>query len=100
VAGNGLEVSIWDVERTFAASEEKDESMSTNSKRKKELEEGETWRAKNVSNPFPFFRQRLMIATTKSLAITSTCPSPCFDVSTGIRGCFGDRNQAGYGQEI
>jgi hypothetical protein len=46
VAGNGLEVSIWDVERTFAGTP-KEESM--NGKRKKELEEGETWRAKNVS---------------------------------------------------
>jgi hypothetical protein len=53
VAGNGLELSIWDVERTFAASGEKAESMSTNSKRKKELEEGETWRAKNVSSSLP-----------------------------------------------
>jgi hypothetical protein len=48
VAGNGLEVSIWDVERTFASGAgQKEESM--NGKRKKELEEGETWRAKNVS---------------------------------------------------
>jgi hypothetical protein len=46
VAGNGLEVSLWDIERTLASSGEKEESM--NSKRKKELEEGETWRAKNV----------------------------------------------------
>jgi ribosome biogenesis protein NSA1 len=48
IAGNGLEVSIWDLERTFASSGEKEESMSAGSKRKKELEEGETWRAKNV----------------------------------------------------
>jgi hypothetical protein len=71
--------------------------MSTNSKRKKELEEGETWRAKNVSYPFPLFRQRFMIATPKPLATTSTCPPPCLDVFTGIGRCAGYGNQAGYG---
>jgi len=80
------------VERTFAASREKDESMSTNSKRKKELEEGETWRAKNVSDVRAYSGRGLMIATPKSLAITSTCPPPGLDVSAGIRRCAGHGN--------
>lgn len=46
-AGNGMEVSLWDVERTFAAGHPESQM---NGKRKKELEEGETWRAKNVSS--------------------------------------------------
>jgi hypothetical protein len=41
-----MEVSLWDVERTFAAG---GAESQMNGKRKKELEEGETWRAKNVS---------------------------------------------------
>lgn len=44
-----MEVSLWDIERTFAASAGGESQM--NGKRKKELEEGETWRAKNVSLP-------------------------------------------------
>lgn len=40
-----MEVSIWDIERTFSVSNKEGEA---NGKRKKELEEGETWRAKNV----------------------------------------------------
>jgi len=40
--------------------------MSTNSKRKKELEEGETWRAKNVSYSLPCSR---MIADGSYLQI-------------------------------
>lgn len=46
-AGNGMELSLWDIERTFAAASGGESQM--NGKRKKELEEGETWRAKNVS---------------------------------------------------
>lgn len=41
-----MEVSLWDVERTFVAG---NPESQMNGKRKKELEEGETWRAKNVS---------------------------------------------------
>lgn len=40
-----MDVSLWDVERTFAAG---NQEVTMSGKRKKELEEGETWRAKNV----------------------------------------------------
>lgn len=40
-----MEVSLWDVERTFAAG---GTESQMNGKKRKELEEGETWRAKNV----------------------------------------------------
>ena len=47
-----MDVSEWDVEATFAAGAEDvlPKSATANGKRKKnELEQGEVWRAKNVS---------------------------------------------------
>ena len=49
VAGKDLEVSIRDVERTFASSSKTQEPSGK--KRKTELVEGEVWRAKNVRLP-------------------------------------------------
>ncbi|GHJ88489.1 hypothetical protein NliqN6_4891 [Naganishia liquefaciens] len=56
LAGKNVELSVWDMERTFAAgSKAKDAGKAETSakKRKKnELEEGEIWRAKRLPNNF------------------------------------------------
>jgi len=74
--------------------------MGTSSKRKKELEDGETWRAKNVSRTFYLSRLGLISATAKSLTITSTRSSPCCNVSAGVRGRASYWNAAWYSEEI
>jgi hypothetical protein len=51
LAGKNVELSMWDMERTFAVgSKAADNGKASSKKRKKgELEEGEIWRAKHVS---------------------------------------------------
>lgn len=53
LAGKEVDVSVWDVERTFGATGgSPNGSSGAGGKRKKtELEVGEIWRAKNVSHP-------------------------------------------------
>ena len=64
LAGKEVDVSVWDVERTFGSAAP---SASTESgKRKKnELEAGELWRAKNVSGPVMLLRWVYFRARTK-----------------------------------
>ena len=58
LAGKNVELSMWDMERTFAAgikAKEAGKGETGAKKRKKnELEEGEIWRAKRVSHLLRF----------------------------------------------
>ncbi|KAJ9094198.1 hypothetical protein QFC19_008050 [Naganishia cerealis] len=53
LAGKDVELSVWDIERTFAAgAKPKDDGSDGKSKKRKkgELEQGEIWRAKHLPN--------------------------------------------------
>jgi ribosome biogenesis protein NSA1 len=58
LAGKNVELSMWDVERTFAAGSKTANGKKEESKKRKkgELEAGEIWRAKRVSRLDWYFR--------------------------------------------
>jgi hypothetical protein len=58
LAGKNVELSMWDMERTFAAESKTANGKKEESKKRKkgELEAGEIWRAKRVSRLDWYFR--------------------------------------------
>jgi hypothetical protein len=72
VAGKNVELSMWDMERTFAAGiKAKDGKGEAGAKKRKknELEEGEIWRAKRVSDD-PFIPPRTILTSILSCQTT------------------------------
>lgn len=59
LAGKNVELSMWDMERTFAAGPKAKGDAGAKKRKKNELEEGEIWRAKRVSIPphAPFYTE-------------------------------------------
>jgi ribosome biogenesis protein NSA1 len=64
VAGKEVDVSIWDLERVFAKGPVPIGEKAAGKRKKGELEDGEVWRAKNVSrgsdsSAFPSISRRV-----------------------------------------
>lgn len=64
VAGKEVDVSIWDLERVFANGLVPIGEKAAGKRKKGELEDGEVWRAKNVSrgshsSTFPSISRRV-----------------------------------------
>jgi ribosome biogenesis protein NSA1 len=64
VAGKEVDVSIWDLERVFAKGPVPSGEKAAGKRKKGELEDGEVWRAKNVSrgsdsSTFPSISRRV-----------------------------------------
>ena len=87
-AGKEVDVTICDVERTFTSISSTSSSVDRvgSKRKKKELEEGEIWRAKNVRLIYTFQKNPVQLITerhadaTKFPSTPSTCPSSLYDL--------------------
>jgi hypothetical protein len=85
LAGKNVELSMWDMERTFAAGiKAKDGKGEAGAKKRKknELEEGEIWRAKRVSMIRLFLHEEISLRSSaaKQLLIDTDARRLHFDV--------------------